>query len=164
MSDEAAVAGVIRKALRMTPKSDRDDVLQVARLALWEAQKRDNGRASDADARAAFLRMRVRGDLIDECRRRRGRFFQPVFVEFEARHEPSDTPDLDGDIDRRRAVEALRSGSKPRDWQALSLAYMHGTDQRLVAAEQGICEARLSHRLKKARARAAKRLEKLCKE
>jgi RNA polymerase sigma factor (sigma-70 family) len=156
LDDQAAIERVVKRALRMTPQSDQDDVRQVAALALWETQRRDNGRGCDATARHAYLRLRVRGDLLDEYRRRCGRNFKPVLVELETSHEPVTHPTLDTDIDATRAVDILKARLKPRDWQCLSLVYLHDVEQKLVAQEQGISEGRLSHNLTKAKNRAAK--------
>jgi RNA polymerase sigma factor (sigma-70 family) len=158
MSDEKAIEQVVNRALRMTPESDRDDVRQVAALALWEAQQRDDGSGCDHTARQAYIRLRVRGDLVDEYRHRCGRRFKPVLVELRTSDEPISYTDIDSDIDTARAVRHLRDRLKPRDWQCLRLVYMYDTEQRLVAREQGISEGRLSHNLTKARVRAAKAL------
>ena len=157
-SDEEAVSRVIQRALRMTPESCREDALQEARLALWLAQQKDDGKG-DPTARHVYLRMRVRSALIDEHRRRTGRRIHPKFSEFSEDAHPQDDPDIDLTMDTERMLRVARGALTSRQWRLMQLHYARDVEQIQIAEEYGVGRIRVSRDIKRAKTQARAALE-----
>ncbi|MCA8950090.1 MAG: hypothetical protein KDE27_11355 [Planctomycetes bacterium] len=67
-SFDGLVAAVVKR--QRIPAQDRDDYMQIGRLAAWKAQQSHDASKGPLEA---WVQLRVRGDIIDEQRRQLGR-------------------------------------------------------------------------------------------
>jgi len=162
---------VARKAGRGLPLAEvgmtEEDCVQLGRLGLAQAAKRfdasdhDHGRATVKSRFQSYAYLRIRGAVIDECRRLGGeqRALPPPTLSLD--HEDGgenlsfSVDDRDAWIDFKTALVGLTEQER-----FTAVGMLAGVPQTELAPALGVSEARMQQIAKSARARIAESMER----